>query len=112
MTIREAMSAVQQAWVNLKEHQKHATELRSKWLKSVARQKAAIYGDTNAQKTLQNMLRQLHDSQMHRKLTYITKGAHSGLNYIDKPTSDWYYSDSEHELHHYESGVFQAHAAI
>ena len=91
MTIREAMSAVQQAWANLKEHQKHATELRTKWLEGVARQKAAIDGDTDAQKTLQNMIRRLHDSQMHRKLTYITKGAHSGLDYIKKPTSDWYY---------------------
>ena len=57
------------------------------------------------------MIMNLHEKQMHRKLSYITKGTHSGLDCIKAPTAEWYYSPKSDELYPYLSGVFESHAA-
>ena len=44
---------------------------------------------------------------MHRKLTLLTKGPRSGLDYIQVPTKTWYYSPKTHELFRYTLGVFE-----
>ena len=91
--------------------QRSATKLRAKWLESIARYKAAVESNADASKTLKTMIRNLHKSQMHHKLLYITKGAHSGLNYTKDPKAEWYYSPKSYELYQYVNGVFKAHAA-
>ena len=53
--------------------ERHQT--KAKWLESVARDKAAVEGDTDATKTLETMIKNLHEKPMHCKLSYITKGA-------------------------------------
>ncbi|KAL7523119.1 hypothetical protein ACHAWF_000380, partial [Thalassiosira exigua] len=37
------------------------------------------------------------------------KGAHVGLDCIEVPTGEWYYSSTKDELYHYDNGVFEAH---
>lgn len=65
-----------------------------KWIESMARVKAAA-----------------GKKRMHQKLTRITKGNHGGLDYIEVPSSEWYYSPGTNELYHYDKGVFEAHPA-
>ena len=99
------------AWKNLKENQKESVELRSRWLESIARVKAAAEGSDDPAKTLKILIRSLHKKRMHQKLTRITKGAHQSLDYIEVPTSNWYYAPSSNELYHYDKGVWEAHPA-
>ena len=101
----------QGAWNQLYKCQRSATELRAKWLESIARYKAAVESNDDASKTLKTMIRNLYKSQMHHKLSYITKGAHSGLNYTKDPKAERYYSPKSYELYQYVNGVFKAHAA-
>jgi len=48
---------------------------------------------------------------MHQKLSRIAKGAHQGLDFIEIPTGEWYYSRTSNELYHYTQGVFESHPA-
>ena len=57
------------------------------------------------------MVRNLHEKQMYRKLSYITKGSHSCLGYTEVPISEWYYSPKSDKLFHHSNGFFESHAA-
>ena len=111
MTLGQTHKAVQAAWSSLRECQQQAGELRAKWLENSAKYKADVEGDLDAGKVLQTMVRNLRERSMHKKLTRIAKGARSGLDFIEVPTGEWYYSPSNDELYHYDKGVFEAHAA-
>ena len=87
MSETDVHEEVQEAWNKLRECQWSATELRVKWLESFARYKATVEGDTDAAKTIETMIKNLHEKQMHHKLSYITKGARSGLDYTKVPTA-------------------------
>ena len=80
-------------------------------LESIARYKTSVEGDDNAAKTLKTMIRNLHEKQMHYKLSYITKGSRSGLDYTEVPTSEWHYLPKSDKLYHYSNWVFEFHAA-
>ena len=101
----------QGAWNQLYKCQRSATELRAKWLESIARYKASVESDVDAAKTLQTMIRNLHEKQMYHKLSYIMKGSCSGLDYTEVPIPEWYYSPKLDKLYHYFNSVFESHAA-
>ncbi|KAL7523469.1 hypothetical protein ACHAWF_003332, partial [Thalassiosira exigua] len=109
-TIRKLQRYVTESWTHLKACRAKDRDLRGKWLGSLARYKASEEDDKEASKILKEMVRNLHDRQMHQKLTHMVKGAHVGLDYIEVPTAEWYYSPSNDELYHYDNGVFEAHA--
>ena len=83
---------IQDVWTKLKETQKVATQFRAQWLESVARHKAVAEGQEDSSKVLSQMVTKPHTQQMHQKLSGIMKGAHGGLDYIEVPTAEWYYS--------------------
>ena len=108
----QAHTALNSAWKTLKQCQKEAVELRSKWLEGVARVKASDKNDKNAAQVLKTMIKNLHDKRMHAKLTRITnKGQRHGLDFIEIPTGEWYYSVEKNELYHFTKGVFETHQA-
>jgi hypothetical protein len=45
---------------------------------------------------------------MNSTLNLIVKGQHSGLDHIEVPTHNWYFSPTENELYHYTHGVFES----
>lgn len=90
--------------------QSNSKQLRMQWLKGVARTKQAE-DDLQAAKEINNMIRQMHTAALHQKLTRITKGSREGLDYIEIPTSEWYYSPSLNEIYHYDQGLFECHVA-
>ena len=102
---------VQDACNQLHNCQWSTSKLRAQWLESNTRYTASIEGDVNISKTLTTIIRNLHKKQMHCKLSYITKGAHSGLDYTEVPTWEWYYSPKSDGLYHYSNGVFESHGA-
>ena len=102
---------VQEAWNQFRDCQWIASKLRAEWLESIVRYKASAEGDTDAYKTLKIIISYLHKKQMHRKLLYIMKGAHSGLDYTEVPILEWYYSPKLDVLYHYSSRVFESHTA-
>ena len=54
------------------------------------------------------MIRTACDRASNRKLTNISKGLRSGLDRIQVPVHDWFYSSKAHELYHFTEGVFEA----
>ena len=72
--VRTLQQHVREAWQGLKQCQKHAVELRAKWLESVARYKATAEDDEEAAKILRQMVTALHQREMHKVLTSIFKG--------------------------------------
>ena len=111
LSANQTNNELRKAWKNLNEGKKHAAEARQKWLESVARIKAASSDKDGAADQLNIMLRNMEVKRMHRKLTLLTKGPRSGLDFIQIPTKCWYYSPSMHELYHYTMGVFECHRA-
>ena len=90
LTSKQLDRQTDKAWRDLKECQANATELRKQWLESKARYKATVEGDEDAERVLKTMVRNMEEKQMHRNLTYITKGAHERLSWIEAPTGNWY----------------------
>ncbi|KAL7546462.1 hypothetical protein ACHAWF_009794, partial [Thalassiosira exigua] len=109
-SIKTLQRCVQDSWEHLKECQREAQNLRSVWMSSLARYKASEDDDEEAARILRTIARNLRDRKMHQTLTHWIKGAHAGLEFIEIPTAEWYYSESMDELYHYDKGVFEAHA--
>ena len=64
---------IRKAWEDSKVTQKESVQVRAKWLESVTRHKAANDEDGDKVKELNLIIQKLHDKQMHRKLSAITK---------------------------------------
>ena len=111
LKIKQTNKDLRKAWKHLNDGKKHAAEARQKWLESVARIKSATSDKDDSANQLNIMLRNMEIKQMHRKLTLLTKGPRSGLDFIQIPTKEWYYSPSVHELYHYSMGFFECHRA-
>ena len=86
---------------------KNSGEARQKWMESIARIKLASTKKEEVEKELNVFLNNIRIKQMHNKLTFITKGPRSGLDYIQVPTKVWYYSPKTHELFRHTLGVFE-----
>ena len=56
------------------------------------------------------MARLTHEMGVDRKITDTTKGAWHGLNQIEVPFFEWYYSEERKEFYQYNNGVFEAYA--
>ena len=82
---------VQNTWNQLQQCQHNASDLRAQWLESIVRYKASVKGDADIAKAPKTMIKNLNKKQMHHKLSYITKGSHSGLDYTEVHTAKWYY---------------------
>ena len=59
---------------------------------------------------MKDMARLAHKRGVNRKLTNATKGVRTGLNRIEVPIFEWYYSEETREIYRYDSGVFEAYA--
>jgi hypothetical protein len=110
LTIPKIHSKISKARQIQRQTQDHAKELRIQWLAGAARTKAAEDND-KAEREIQNMIKQMHIVSMHQKLTRITKGSRGGLDYIEVPTGEWYYSTEHNELYHFDHGLFECHVA-
>ena len=109
-TTKQLDKATTKAWDELRECQLNATELRKQWLQSKARYKAGVEGIEDAEKVMKIMVRNMEEKNMNRNLSYITKGAHERLPWIEMPTGVWYYSPLGDELYRYDKRVFESHA--
>jgi hypothetical protein len=85
------------------------TEARLEWLNKIAQDRARIEGNTNWEKKIKQMIHEAKERSVNRKLTTATKGAYRPLNTIQIPTHEWFYSEHQNELYHYEQGNFKAH---
>ena len=108
MTMAQIIAEVRTARAHQRQCQKESKELRIQWIKERARRQAAATGEADPQKVLKAMMRTLHMKAVNAKLSEITKGKRNSLHHIDIPTNEWYYSKSQKELYHYDSGVFEA----
>jgi hypothetical protein len=57
---------------------------------------------------MNDMKRKVKESQVNNKLRAVLKGTHSQLDRIQIPTGDWYHSEKECEIFHYNHGVWEA----
>ena len=53
---------------------------------------AMTNGDMDEQKVLKTMIRKIHKQSMNSKLNRVTNGEKVGLDYIEKPKGEWFYS--------------------
>jgi hypothetical protein len=59
---------------------------------------------------MEKMLSQEKTREVNRKLTALVKGAHQGLNLIEVPIGEWFYSRSNREIYRYDHGVFECYS--
>jgi hypothetical protein len=111
LTISKIHSRIAKARKEQRMAQREAKELRVQWLEGAARTKAAE-DDEKAQQEILRMIRHMHIVAMHQKLTRIIKGPHTGLDYVEVPTGQWYFAKDINELYHYDDGLFECHVAI
>ncbi|KAL3784917.1 hypothetical protein ACHAWO_001204 [Cyclotella atomus] len=90
------------------EVQKDCENRRIFWLQQLAEDRTRAAGEQDWEKKMKNMKKTVEESQINRKLSAITKGTHSQLDRIQVPTGEWYYSEKESELYHYDHGVWEA----
>ncbi|NCG03282.1 MAG: hypothetical protein GWP22_07470, partial [Actinomycetales bacterium] len=90
------------------ECQKDAESERDEWLQERAKDRAKALEDPNWEAKMRIMIRTARERASNRKLTAITKGLRRGLDGIQVPTHDWFYSPSTNEIFHYSDGVFEA----
>ena len=111
LSVHRLRVMIRQQRKKLWECQKRGEDLRQEWLADVARQRAQASGDPDWEKRLRRMIRRTRESALNRKLTAITKGRRGVLDRIQIPTHTWFFSASQHELYHYDTGVFVAYPA-
>ena len=104
---RKLRQARQQLWTA----QKQCESLRMEWLANEARANALAAGDMDFVGRLEKMKTKISISAVNRKLTLITKGPRGTLKLIQVPGHDWFHSESQRELYHYNRGVFEAYPA-
>lgn len=49
---------------------------------------------------------------MHKLMTTVIIGVHTGLDRIEVPTEKWFYLAQEQESYHYNNGVFEVHSKL
>ena len=84
-------------------------EKRVQWLEETAKSRAKAAGDPDWERKMKTMIETTEERQINRKLSNVTKGAHRSLDRIQNPVHDWFYSEKEQEIFHYDHGVWEAH---
>ena len=92
--------------------QKGCEQDRIEWLKGEAMERAKAAGDPDWEARLREMILVAESRAINRKLTTIIKGNTRALDRIEIPTHDWFHSNKEKEIYHYDCGNFEAHPAI
>lgn len=88
--------------------QKECEERRIQWIKKLAEDRTRAAGDQDWELKMNAMKRTVEERSINRKLSAISKGTHSQLDRIQIPAHNWYYSEKESELYHYDKGVWEA----
>ena len=60
---------------------------------------------------MNNMARLAHERVINQCRTNAFHGSGQGLDYIEVPRYEWYYSPLQKEMYQYADFVFEAHAA-
>ena len=92
LTMSQIRIEMRKAVTTLREIQMDARRMRELWLEEIAMKNAMANGDMNAQKVLKTMLRKIHTQSMNSKLNKVTHGEQVGLDYIEIPKGEWFYS--------------------
>jgi hypothetical protein len=101
---------VRAAVEELREVQYAASEHRQQWLERNSQDVARAAGEPDWKLHMEKMLAQERTREVNRKLTAIVKGAHEGLNMIEVPMGEWFYSHSNREIYRYDQGVFECYS--
>ena len=83
---------MRKAVTTLREIQMDARRMRELWLEEIAMKNAITNGDMDAQKVLKTMIKKIHTQSMNSKLNKVTHGERVGLDYIEIPKGEWFYS--------------------
>ena len=92
LTMRQIQIEMRKSVTALRETQVDARQMRELWLKETAMKNTMANGDVHAQKVLKRMLRKIHTQSMNSKLSKVTHGEQVGLDYIEIPKGEWFYS--------------------
>ena len=112
MSQKEIKLSIRNARKALWDVQKRDAAARIAWLEGNAKNIATAKGRQDWEKTMATMVQVAANRNMNRKLTSAIKGSRQGLNRIEIPTHEWYYSEKEEEIYRYDDGVFEAHSAM
>jgi len=110
MNKREVRVMINETRRKLWTAQKQANANRVEWLEKNAQDIARAAGELDWRKKMKDMQRNAVERAVNRKLSMAIKGSHRGLDWIEVPRYDWYYSHSTKEVYHFDNGVFEAHA--
>ena len=112
ITKRQLRKRIRAARAELWDVQKNATAKRIEWLESNAQDIARAANEVDWKKKMTEMARLAKERGINRKMTNAIKGYHQGLDRIEVPKYNWFYSHEAKEIYHYDNGVFEAHAAM
>ena len=106
LTMHQIRIKMRRAVTTLRETQRDARRIRELWLEEIAMKNAMANGDMDAQKVPKTMPRKINTQSMNSKLNKVTHGEQVGLDYIEIPKVEWFYSQQTTELYRYNEGVF------
>ena len=112
LTMHEIRIEMMKAVATLKETQMDVRRMRELWLEEISIKNAMANGYMDAQKVLKTMIRKIHMQSMNSKLNMVTHGERAGLDHIEIPKGEWFYSCQTNELYRYNEGVFEAYPWI
>ena len=72
---------------------------------------ARAAGEVDSEKRMNTISKRAKEREVNRKMTNAIKGYCQGLDRIEVPIFEWYYSDRTKEIYRYVQGVFKAYAA-
>jgi hypothetical protein len=101
---------VRESVERLRKVQYEASEHRQQWLERNSQDIARAAGEPDWKLHMEKMLSQEKTREVNRKLTALVKGAHQGLNLIEVPVGEWFYSRSNREIYRYDHGVFECYS--
>ena len=109
ITVRQALTNVNDAWKAKRVVEKEDGERRAKWLEDICREIARETGQ-DADKTYQTMIKCALSKGMFKRLKAILKNEWSALDYIEIPNDKWYLDRELNELYEFDNGIFVAHS--
>lgn len=111
LTKRETRVKICEAKAKLWAVQKNATDERIEWLETNAQDIAKAAGEVDWEKKMKSMAAMAKMRAVNRKMTTAIKGPRRGLDHIEIPKYEWFYSNVTKEIYRYTKGVFEAYAA-
>jgi hypothetical protein len=102
---KEVTRLCQELWTT----QKTCKEARMEWLNKIAHDQGRAENIPNWETKIKQMLKEVQERPINKKLTTATKGACRPLNTIQIPTHEGFYSEEQNELYQYKQGNFKAH---